>query len=79
MNKKLVKEKIEINNIENFLKLEKLMYPAKKYVSEKKREGMYDDYDEYKNSLKWFHERKQLILDDNKDNVTAYCIKDNKK
>ena len=35
MNKKLVKEKIEINNVENFSKLEKLMYPVKKYVSEK--------------------------------------------
>lgn len=79
MNKKLVKEKIEINNIENFSKLEKLMYPVKKYVSEKKRDGMYDDYNEYKNSLKWFQDRKQSILDDNKDIVTAYCIKDNKK
>lgn len=35
MSKKLVEEKIEINNIENFSKLEKLMSPAKKYVSEK--------------------------------------------
>lgn len=79
MNKKLVKEKIEINNVENFSKLEKLMYPVKKYVSEKKRYGMYDDYNEYKNMLKWFQDRKQLILNDNKDKVTAYCIKDNKK
>ena len=79
MNNKLVKEKIEINNKENFSKLEKLMYPAKRYVSEKKQYGMYDDYNEYKNSLKWFQDRKQSILDDNKDNVTAYCIKNKSK
>lgn len=35
MSKKLVEEKIEINNIKTFSKLEKLMSPAKKYVSEK--------------------------------------------
>lgn len=70
MNNELVKEKIEINNKENFSKLEKLMYPAKRYVSEKKQYGMYDDYNEYKNSLKWFQDRKQSILDYNKDNVS---------
>lgn len=79
MNKKLVEEKIEIDNAENFSKLEKLMSPAKKYVWEKKSYKMYDDYDEYKNSLKWFKDREQLILKDRKDNVTAYCIKNNKK
>lgn len=79
MSKKLVEEKIEINNIKTFSKLEKLMSPAKKYVSEKKRYKMYDDYNEYENSLKWFKDRKQAILNDKVDNVTAYCIKDNKK
>ena len=79
MNNKLEKEKIEINSKESFLKLKKLMYPVKRYVSEKKQYGMYDDYNEYKNSLKWFQDRKQLILNDNKDNVTAYCIKNKNK
>lgn len=79
MSKKLVEEKVEISNIENFLKLKELIYPAKRYVNEKKRCKMYDDYDEYKNNLKWFKDRKQLILDDKKDNVIAYCIKNNKK
>ncbi len=79
MNKKLVEEKIEIDNIKNFSKLEKLMYPAKKYVDEKKKYKMYDDYNEYKNSLKWFYDRQESILNDRKDNVTAYYIKNNKK
>ncbi len=79
MNKKLVKEKIEIDNMDKFSKLQTLMFPVKKFINEKKKAGMYDDYDEYKNSLKWFQDRKELILNENKDNVTAYCIKDNKK
>lgn len=37
------------------------------------------DKNQKQNYLKWFQDRKQSILDDNKDNVTAYCIKDNKK
>ena len=66
-------KKMNIKKIEDFSNLKKLLKPVKDYVEEKKNNGMYDDYDEYNNTMAWIENRKNFILE-GKDILTAYYI-----
>ena len=66
-------KKMNIKNTEDFIYLEKLLSPVKRYVEEKKINGMYDDYDEYKNTIQWIENIKNIILNE-EDVLTAYYI-----
>lgn len=70
---KLINKKMDIKNIDDFLNLERLLIPVKKYVEEKKDCDIYDDYNEFNNTVQWFENRKSAILN-NKDIITAYYI-----
>ena len=70
--------KMNIKNTEDFLYLEKLLSPVNRYVEEKKSNGLYDDYDEYKNTIQWIENIKDIILNED-DVLTAYYIENTKK
>lgn len=72
----LINKKKDIKSIEDFSNLERLLNPVKKYVEEKKNNGMYDDYNEFNNSIKEFENKKESIIN-NEDNLTAYYIENN--
>ncbi len=71
-------KKMEIKDIESFSYLDKLLEPVKDYVEEKKKNEMYDDYNEYTNTMVWMEKRKNTILS-GEDALTAYYIENNQK
>lgn len=70
-------KKMNIRNIEDFSNLERLLKPVKEYVAEKKISGMYDDYNEYDNTMAWIENRKNFIIE-GEDRLTAYYIENSK-
>lgn len=72
----LINKKMDIKNTEDFSNLEKLLNPVKKYVEEKKNSGMYDDYNEFNNTMQEFENMKESIIN-NKEKLTAYYIENN--
>lgn len=71
-------KKMEMKDIESFSYLDKLLEPVKDYVEEKKINEMYDDYNEYTNTIAWIEKRKNRILS-GEDTLTAYYIENNQK
>lgn len=71
-------KKMEIKDTESFSYLDKLLEPVKDYVEEKKTNEMYDDYNEYTNTIDWMEKRKNAILS-GEDVLTAYYIENNQK
>lgn len=78
MNVKKDTKKISIKSINDFncLDYDKLMYPVIMYGKEKAENNMYDDWDEYKHTIKMINKLKQKLEDKRDLKIDIYFLEE---
>jgi hypothetical protein len=69
--------KIRLSSDINLEDIEKYLYPVKSYNAEKKDNGMYDDWDEYKHTKNWVQNIIQEIKSEKDDILDVYYLEEN--